>query len=150
MSIRLRLFLPLALVACTTGLPPAAEDGLEHADVFEVLALDPVPSEEVPANAFHGHTVLGRATVTDAALRTRIVRTIERGAGHGTRSKCFNPRHGVHTMHGSKMVDLMICYECGEIDVYDGTESQLSTSDVGAEVETLFKEAGVHVTRSKP
>jgi hypothetical protein len=34
----------------------------------------------------------------------------------GIPAQCFNPRHAIHAQNGEHRVDLLICFECGQIE----------------------------------
>ncbi|HRQ91071.1 MAG TPA: hypothetical protein PLA50_19935 [Bacteroidia bacterium] len=70
---------------------------------------------------FHGHAVLQTATTDKpdeiAALlksTTRSMRTTAYGA------KCFDPRHGLRLTRGETHLDLVICYECEHVQLWEG------------------------------
>lgn len=94
-----------------------------------MLALDSnvePPSDAVSSSqSFHGMKVVGRARVPSREAQARIVGIVDDGMrSGGTRSKCSNPRHGVHAVKSGHVVDLVICYECGEVDVHDGSSTR--------------------------
>ena len=39
---------------------------------------------------------------------------------------CFRPRHGIHATRGQKVVDLLVCFECSQVEVYSGGSDQPS------------------------
>ena len=32
---------------------------------------------------------------------------------------CFNPRHGIHVVRGETVHDLVICFECLQVEVFE-------------------------------
>jgi hypothetical protein len=41
----------------------------------------------------------------------------------GIAAGCFNPRHGLRLKGGGKSVDLVICFECLQVEVFVNGES---------------------------
>lgn len=42
---------------------------------------------------------------------------------------CFLPRHGVRVTKPDKSFDLVVCFECRQLKLFDGGESTLLTSN---------------------
>lgn len=129
------------------SLPDSALAVLHGADSFQVLALEPEHGEEPApgAETFHGYQVLAKGDVADPEARERIVDIVNAGVRKGgTQAKCFNPRHGVHSVRGGRTVDIVICYECSALEVVeDGRATTLPTGDVQADLDEAFRAAGV-------
>jgi hypothetical protein len=162
----LLVFPLLAVVAC--GAPPAktpaevrfgqdvpaAEaDILRQAAALELLALDPTsptPAQVADPARCHGYGILGRATVTDEATRTRALDLIGQAcrANDDTVAACFDPRHGVRAVHGGRTVDLVICFECLSLQVHaDGTQVQWGelAQTQEPELSALYRAAGLTI-----
>ena len=131
-------------VACGIPLPKASVDVLAHADTFEVYRLEP-HTEAPPEQTFLGNKIVARATVRDPKARDRIWNVVDQGVrSGGTRAKCFNPHHGIHAIRGTEIVDLVICYECGEVDVNGPNGVTIvSTADVGAKLDAELRAVGL-------
>jgi hypothetical protein len=115
------LVLAVALLGCSTGLPDATRDALRSAERFELLALDPEPMEAPSTDSFHGFRVLGRVE-PDAASRAALVDALDRGVREhdGRVAACFIPRHGIRVTRGGAVRDLVICFECLQVNEYEG------------------------------
>jgi hypothetical protein len=151
------LFLLFLLAAPTTRpvprenqLPAPVRDVLVHADTLELLSLDPGrPGRPaaMPLNAFHGWTVLGRTTIQDATQRKAVVGALDRGVAEGAfAARCFDPRHGVRAMRGKTVVELVICFECRQIEAFvDGKEagSALTSPSPKAPLDRALREAKI-------
>ncbi len=126
------------------SLPGSARDVLDHADTFEIYALNPNSRVE-GEGSFQGFQVVGSAKVTDPAAQQRILDIIESGMGKwATQAKCFNPRHGVHAVHAGRTVDITICYECSNIEITEGSASKMSsTGNVRSDLDAEFGAFGV-------
>ncbi|MDI1483484.1 hypothetical protein [Polyangium sp. y55x31] len=129
------------------SLPDSAMAVLHEADSFQVFALEPEHGEEPPpgVETFHGYQVLAKGDVAHPKAREHIIDIVNAGVRKGgTQAKCFNPRHGVHTVRGGHTVDIVICYECSALEVVeDGRSTTLPTGDVQADLDEAFRAAGV-------
>ena len=122
---RLTVLVVLAVVAVGAiylfrGIPRVAASAMRDADSFELLSLHPEPGR--PDAAFHGFAVLGRAPVSDAATRRRLFDALQSGARWNVPlpALCFSPRHGIRATAGGRTVDLVICFECSQVKVWQG------------------------------
>jgi len=102
------------------GLPSSVETVLEKSEQLELLSLDPLITKAPPKEAFHGWRVLGTTTIKDSRLRTEIVAAMRNGIAEFQYpvAACFNPRHGIRAKSGDTIVDLVICFECRQIEAY--------------------------------
>jgi hypothetical protein len=149
------LLFPLAAPATTPAphekqLPQSVREILAHADSLELLSLDPGgPGRPaaMPLNAFHGWTVLGRTTIQDTTQRKAVVGAIDRGvAESGVPAHCFEPRHGVRATRGQSVVELVICFECRQIESFvDGKAagSALTSASPKAQLDGALREAKI-------
>jgi hypothetical protein len=103
-------------------LPERARAALEAPDHFELLSLDPAGPRDGHPDDFHGWKVLGRTPVEAAETRAELMAALEQGAREntGTAAGCFNPRHGIRATRGGQTADLVICFECFQVQVYAG------------------------------
>jgi hypothetical protein len=106
---------------------------LEKAERFELLSLNPERAKEKAVDDFHGYKVLGKTTVTDAAVRKKLVAALKKGVedNDGAAAGCFNPRHGIRVTRDGKTADFVICFECLFVQVHVGgkLEKGLRTTD---------------------
>lgn len=124
-SLALACLVVTAAPRADNKLPEAARTILEKAEQFELLSVDPKPQKEDEKDGFHGHKVLGKTAVKDADVRKQLVEALVKGMeGEITPAKCFNPRHGIRATHDGKTVELLICFECAQLQVYDGPAGQ--------------------------
>ena len=114
--------LVLLAVGCgSNAIPAGTLAALQHADRYELLSLDPTRMRTVPPDNFHGWRVLGRASINDEATRKKLNDALRAGARENDRmvAACFNPRHGIHLVRGDSAHDLIICFECLQVDVFE-------------------------------
>src|SRR5262249_36926151 len=124
--------------------PDGALKVLEKADSYELLSLD--PGTEGVKDGFHGWKVLGKTTVKDKKARALVLGALKKGvAERGRPWKCFEPRHGPRATHGGTTVELVICFECGQVVVHVGkAESKVWTSpSPEPTLDKVPKDAGV-------
>jgi len=92
-----------------------------------LYSLDPFKKfsseQERISNGFHGFFVLG---VARPGIVERFL--LNAAASWGLAAKnplghlCFNPRHAIRYAVDGKNYDLLICFECGEIEAYEGDQ----------------------------
>jgi len=140
-----RIFLIVAVLGVTAfagfyflqGMPSAVASALRQADSFELLSLDPEHNRKDAD--FHGYKVLGRTLITDDPATRKLLYNKLQSA---TRSiifpmKCFNPRHGISVTAKGRTYDLLICFECLQVYVYEGDKHEL-TFTVKADPQPVF------------
>jgi len=73
---------------------------------------------------FHGFVVLGKTNITNPKVKARLISALYNGVGKGDGGAfCFDPHHGIRVVNGNQKLDLVICFECGKIDVYTNFQS---------------------------
>jgi hypothetical protein len=88
---------------------PAATDKLKVA---------PEPAGE---DRYFGYKVLGKTAIKDDVQIVEIASQIEQAmAGDIDPAKCFIPRHGLRFTSKGKVVDLVICFECQQFQLFQG------------------------------
>jgi hypothetical protein len=64
----------------------------------------------------HGWRILGKRTVSDESDRRELLGALKEGLAHGgPAAKCFYPRHAIRRTTDGIAVDMLICFECGNI-----------------------------------
>jgi hypothetical protein len=140
----------LGLAACTScsSLPASTVLVLEQGEKYEIYAINPSSASSGAAadTVFHGHDILGRAEVKDPAARRRINAIVNDGVSEGgTRAKCFNPRHAIHAVRGSRTTDVLICFQCSAILIIEGgEETYVETDNVRDRLDREFHALGVN------
>ncbi|MEE2939740.1 MAG: hypothetical protein VX460_05095 [Planctomycetota bacterium] len=138
------------------GLPTELAEVLREATEWTIYALDPVregSDEGSDEGHYHGYPVRGRATIDSRSDRAQLSHALAQGiAGNqDTLGKCFLPRHGVRASSGDRACDLVICFECLQIHVYDGSgqrlQDALTTSDPRRVFDHVYEAAGLSIAR---
>jgi hypothetical protein len=107
---------------------------LEAAEV-ELLSINPIPERiapeklRTPYGTLDGYPILGRVRISDPAeLATvrKAVRDIDRAgkSWDGAIVSCFSPRHCLRLNTRAGTRDMLICYQCSEVNINEG-EKQL-------------------------
>lgn len=154
----LAALLCLALGTTTTSgndLPKTVREAFEKAGEFELYSLDPDRGEgdQKGPDAFHGWAVLGKTTVKGD--RVAVVRdAVEKGRkeSDGSVAGCFLPRHGLRFTHEKKTYDLVLCFECLSVQVFEGDTALRGFLTSSSPLKTLNKvlsDAKVPLPRQK-
>jgi arylsulfatase A-like enzyme len=152
-----------------------AEQALASAKTWELVRLEPNPKLperiqrfvrertpwyapfESPEERFHNWQVTGRTKLDDPKAQREILAALNWGIreiahrdwserDHRTvRGRCFNPRHGIRAMVDGRPLDLVICFECGQMEIRVAeTVWRGSFSPVGhSMVDSVFGAAGL-------
>jgi hypothetical protein len=146
----LALIVPLRAAEEKNKVPEAVEAILDKADAIELYSLDPARPKDKPKDEFHGWRVLGHTTVKDDDARKALVAALVKGAedNKGVAANCFNPRHAIRATHDGKTVDLVICFECMQVQGYTDKSDKsnvyfLVTKGPQGEFDKLLKAAKV-------
>jgi hypothetical protein len=159
-------------------LPESFRAVLDAADVLELLSLDPMSDEveddddddegeAIPARPalpprpaataverFKDWAVLGKSTLHDSEVRTAILAALYDGIADsdGDTVLCFDPRHGIRATRGSATVEVVICFECSQIQAYSGQERKwLATTARPEKVfDKVLRQAGVPLAPKAP
>jgi hypothetical protein len=76
---------------------------------------------------FHDYIILGKTSVSKREDRDRLLAALYGAIGNGEMEACYNPRHAIHAELGGKSVDLVICFECLQIEVHDSLGDHYTT-----------------------
>jgi hypothetical protein len=92
---------------------------LEQAEIFDIVSVDPRADGQ---GDFHGFRDLGRTRITDQNERCKLINAYITGVHEGGRpAACvFQPRHAIHCVKDGGVLDILICFRCTDVFVYDG------------------------------
>jgi hypothetical protein len=136
-------------------IPEEVERLFDKAERFELYSLDPENEFGKGArekDGFHGWKVLGMTEVKGEADRKRLVDALRLGAedNFGMVAACFIPRHGIRLKGGGKTVDLVICFQCLSVQVFEDAkrkEGFLTTGEPQEVFDAVLKAAGVKLPK---
>jgi hypothetical protein len=133
-------------------IPEAVDRLLDRAEAYELYSLDPERKSDParPKGNFHGWDVLGKTEVRAEADRRRLADALRLGAedNFGMAGACFIPRHGLRLRGGGKSVDLVICFQCFQVQVFeDGRRKEgfLTTGGPQQAFDAMLQAAGVEL-----
>ncbi|HYF48159.1 MAG TPA: hypothetical protein VEJ63_02060 [Planctomycetota bacterium] len=128
-------------------LSETASNILKKADKLTLYSLDPDPRLN-DKNAFHDVHVLGSVDLKDTG-RTTLLNALEKGIADDkvVAQACFNPRHGIRAEHEGKRVDIVVCFQCWKIKVFEPNDAEGKYVVIGRgpqpELDKLLTDAGV-------
>jgi hypothetical protein len=139
------LIVTMLLSACASApakdkeaLPANVKAILDKSESIDLYSLEPEPDKGQKGDELHGWLILGKTTLKDKSRKT-VLEAVEKGIGSGKGAKCFDPRHAIRAKHDGKTVDLLICFACGWVYVYErGKRTSTLTIDRKTQ-ETLDK-----------
>lgn len=104
----------------------------------------PDPTKET----FHGHAVLGKTMIADTTVRRKLFTAFRRGVSDhdGSIAACFIPHHGLSIRSGTRTVDLVICFKCAQVQVFDNgkpTDTVLISTSPRETFNEVLRGAGV-------
>lgn len=112
----------------SASLPRDYQFTLNQSSQFIMLSLFPMSTLEEGTDLefknhekFHNYPVLGKFQVKDQKLKEQLLAAFYKGVEDGDKEEaaaCFNPRHGIRAQHNGKTVDLVICFECHQFEMY--------------------------------
>ena len=112
------LIVAMAVSGCRQNFPERAATLLRNADTLLVLSLEPVGGPSDP-KGFHGWPVLGEVSVPEKDREAFVEAVIAGAASNDSkRALCFDPRHGIRAVSKAGTVDLVICFECSQVQVF--------------------------------
>jgi hypothetical protein len=133
--------------------PPQVLVGLENAETFELISLEPMMSlepldQKSGEERLRGNRVLGKTTIKDKETQVRLIDALKKGAAEnvGDIAMCFNPRHNLRVSHEGKTVDLLICFECLQVKCFvDGQPDVgfLTSRSPQTVFDAVLKDAGI-------
>ena len=139
-----------------TQLPAEWQAALKNADAFTLFSIQPEPDyKHTSTNTFQDHVILGQVDVKSKDTRTKLIAALKDGIDEQNKRvppgeiwlpDCFNPRHGIRATKGNETVELLICFECEQIQ---GSSNQgkswsfITTRTPAAVFNRVLKEAHI-------
>jgi hypothetical protein len=112
----------------SASLPAEVENLLTNADEFTLFSINPDPDfNHQLTNTFQGHAILGQLNIKSVETRTKLIAVLDDGIAQVAKieaggmywsANCFNPRHGIRAIKGDTSVELLICFECGQMQIH--------------------------------
>jgi hypothetical protein len=139
---------------CETEASPSPLERLSGAAVVEVLSLDPEPGDpnaegiapaRKPGPAFHGWPYLDRSSSVSAADQKALLAQLRRmlGSPQDVAYACFQPRHGLRLHGPAGDLDVVICFECASLEIFEPDGTRIDSVSFGrANAELWYKVYG--------
>jgi hypothetical protein len=102
---------------------------LEKADSVELYSLEPLAEKDDKGPRLHGYKVLGKIAIKDAKTRKDLVGRITPAIVPDVytplmRAFCFRPRHAFRMRYEGETIDVLICFECHNINLHWGGDKK--------------------------
>lgn len=141
----------LEIRAVQTAIPADNRQILDHSQQFYLYSLDPHPLEVKADEDFHDTRILTRTLVTNPRARASLLTAFYNGIeeGNGDQMGCFDPQIGIRAVRNGQTVDLVICYACLHVEIYDrhGFRSASTSNSPLPVFIRILSEAGVTLDR---
>ena len=150
----------LALIAIITGcgvattpptLPVEVVDAIASPSSVTLYSIQPWGGPDLPDWDFHGHHQNGHIALTKVKAKQAIAALNEAiSMGNAAlESLCLiNPRHALRVISSGATYDILICYECGQIEIYRNDQRLRFSGSIGLTGEPRY--AGARWVRSSP
>jgi hypothetical protein len=106
-------------------LPQVTWNYVAKADRLTVYSLSPeAAGSSEGCDRLHGYPILSQADVADSRI-AEVYMSLRAGEEEGTLGvRCFIPHHGVRATCGEKTLDLVVCFQCTNMAVFESSESE--------------------------
>lgn len=134
-----------AAMAGTNMLPPEVLRALNAPEKATLYSIDPVRSGFLRPT-FHGYRILGSARLTGKQQRIAIWEFESAVSNwNGITAECFNPRHGLRVISGGQAFDLVLCFECHQVEIFahDKLTAELGATGTPEVLNAILKRTGV-------
>lgn len=105
-----------------SALPQDVQILLDKGQKFFLYALQPehLPDTDMQALPnFHGYPIIGQTPVKSTPFRQDLLEAIRSELGSKSAEGCFAPKYGIRVVRNKKTVDLLISFNCEQMQVYD-------------------------------
>jgi len=123
-------------------LPEVTWNRVAEADRLIVYSLSPERSSgSEGCDRLHEYPILSQVDVVDSRT-AQVYSSLRAGEEVGTLGmRCFIPRHGVRAIRGHIVLDLVICFECTNMAVFESSGSEIFMwADISQNPQALLDE----------
>ncbi|MFZ1219184.1 MAG: tetratricopeptide repeat protein [Chthoniobacterales bacterium] len=130
-------------------LPAEVLEGLASSSAIVLYSLQPWGGPGLPQWDFHGHHVLGRMNLSPKQAKTAVTAlntALSTGDANFLPACMITPRHALAFKIGGDAYDILICYQCGQLELRKNDQYLPFTGMIGgtpAVLNGLLKSAGV-------
>jgi TPR repeat protein len=130
-------------------LPEDVLKALNSPSSITLYSLQPWGGPDLPEWDFHGHHQNGHAVLNQEKAKQAVAAlndAISKGVA-GLESLCLiNPRHALRIISSGNTYDILICYECGQLELYKNGQSIPFSGSIGSKpdlLNRLLKQEGI-------
>jgi TPR repeat protein len=130
-------------------LPSEVVEGLASSSSIILYSLQPWGGPDIPQWNFHDHHILGRVNMSPKQGKTAIAAlsaALSSGDANIMSMCLISPRHALAFKIGGDAYDILICYECGQLEVFKNDQYLPFHGMIGGTpviLNGLLKSAGV-------
>jgi TPR repeat protein len=130
-------------------LPEEVLKAIDSPSSLTLFSLQPWGGPDLPEWDFHGHHQNGHAVLEPTQAKQAVAAlkdAVSRGTS-GVVSMCLvNPRHALRAVSGGNTYDILICYECGQLELYKNDQPLPFAGSIAGNADALnrlLKKAGI-------
>ncbi len=138
------LFFTVLSVSSAPGrrpqLPKEVREGLASSSSITLYSLQPWGGPDIPQWDFHGHHVLGRLDLSADQAKTAIAAlnsALSAGDADVMSACLIEPRHALAFKVGGDACDILICYKCGQLEIFKNDQHLPFDGSIGGKPDVL-------------
>lgn len=98
--------------------PADSRNVFEHSDHLELIAIDSPPGE---SDNLFDYRIVSRHEIVGARQKAQLIAAFYNGVAEDSLDAlCFNPHYAIRATKGRKIVDILVCFDCGGVEVHYG------------------------------
>jgi len=137
-----------AEVQNTRALPEEIVKAVSAAKSISLYSIQPWGGPDLDEWNLHGHHILGHVELQQTKAQTAIAALYKAvSEGSAALPMCLvTPRHAIRVVSGDVTYDILICYQCGQLDLFKNDERLPFMGSIGrnsAILNSLLKSAGI-------
>lgn len=121
-------------------LPEEVLKALDSPSSITLYSIQPWGGPDLPEWNFHGHHQNGHVDLKPKQAKQAIAAlndALSKGVV-GLESLCLiNPRHALRVISGGNTYDILICYECGQLELYKNDQPLPFSGSIGSKPDAL-------------
>jgi len=128
------LLFPAPVRADPPKLPEEVVKALDSASSVTLYSIQPWGGPDLPEWDFHGHHQLGHVDLTQEKAKQAIAAlndAISTGTANMESLCLINPRHALRVISGRDTYDILICYECGQLELFKNNQRLPFSGTIG-------------------